>query len=163
MIPGSLTVALFSAGAWAGEAPAVRAVVSAEPFVLTSPYAYAWSAEAPEVRGGTLLELDVAPAWLVVRDIDQPVLYVGSTPAEVLRRDLAAERMWVVVPGALPASVAIWFGPATLPERVTAESGARALAAAEAAGLVPLPVPRAAAAVTVADHAALAARVAPGR
>lgn len=151
----SFFLALWLGGAEAAEPSAVRGIVSALPFVLSEPYHSDWTAEHPEVRGGTLLVLDVEPSWLVLRNGPQPVLYVGAAPAEVLRRDVDAGRLVVVVPGVIEAEVAVYFGGAALPETVTVEAGAAELAAALAAGVVPLRVPQAAAAERVADHAGL--------
>ena len=158
MIPLGLCLVLLPAPAAAEDGlTAVRTVRAAEPFVLDTPYRYEWSAERPEVTGGVVLTLEVAPEWLRVRDIGQPVLFVGAVPAEVVRRDPDAGLLWVVVPGALSPEVPIWFGAPLLPERVTAADGARELATAQAAGLRPLAVPQRAVARRVADHEALAA------
>ena len=158
MITFGLCLLLLPAPAAAEEGlTAVRAVRAAEPFVLDTPYRYEWSAEHPEVSGGVVLTLEVAPEWLRVRDIGQPVLFVGAVPAEVVRRDADAGLIWVVVPGALGPEVPIWFGAPLLPERVTATDGARELAAAQASGLRSLAIPQRAAARRVADHDALAA------
>lgn len=146
---------LLAGVAGAAEPLPVRGIVSAVPFVLTVPYRSDWAAEHSEVRGGTLLVLDVEPSWLVLRNGPQPVLYVGAAPAEVLRRDVEAGRVVVVVPGAIGGEVAVFFGGGALPETVTAAAGAAELAAALAGGVVPLRVPSSLAAVRVLDHAAL--------
>ncbi len=136
----------------------VLRVVSATPFVLVEPYRSDWSAAHPVVRGGTVLVLEVDPALLTMTNTPRPVLYVGEAPVEVLARDVDAGLVRVVVPGALGAEAFIYFGGAALPETITAEAGARELASARAAGLLPLRIPVSAAAVTVLDHAALAGR-----
>ena len=128
----------------------VRGIVSAVPFVLEVPYRSDWSAEHPEVRGGTVLVLD-----LVLRNGPQPVLYVGAAPAEVLRRDVEAGRLVVVVSAAIGGEVAVFFGGEALPETVTAAAGKLELAAALAGGVVPLRVPLSLTAERVADHAGL--------
>ena len=55
-------LALFSWGAEAAEPSPVHGIVSAVPFVLAVPYRSDWTAEHPEVRGGTLLVIDVDPS-----------------------------------------------------------------------------------------------------
>ncbi len=146
---------LLLQAATAGEPSPVRGILSATPFSLGAAYRSDWSAEHPEVRGGTVLVVDVDPAWLVLRNGPQPVLYVGASPAEVLRRDVEAGRIVVVVPGPLGREVAVYFGAETLPETVTAAEGERQLAAALAAGTVPLPVPAIAPTRLVIDRAGL--------
>ena len=84
------------------------------------------------------------------------MLYVGAAPVEVLRRDVDAGRLVVVVPGVIEAEVAVYFGGAALPETVTVEAGQRELAAALAAGVVPMRVPQSLAGERVFDHEALA-------
>ena len=135
---------------------AVRAVVRAEPFVLELPYRYDWSAAHPTVQSGTRLVLSVDPEWLAVRDARMPTLFVEGVPAEVLWRDPVTSTMGVVVPLALSGTVQVWFGPPVLPETVTAEDGARALAAARAGGATGFLVPASLAPIRLADHAALA-------
>ncbi len=130
-------------------------LVLALPFVLDVPYRSDWSAEHPEVRGGTLLVLDVDPSALVLRNGPQPVLYVGAAPVEVLHRDVAAGRLVVVVPGVMESEVAIYFGGEALPETVTVAAGQRQLAEALAAGVAPIQVPRSLSVERVADHASL--------
>lgn len=141
--------------ATAGEPSPVRGILSATPFSLGAAYRSDWSAEHPEVRGGTVLVVEVDPAWLVLRNGPQPVLYVGASPAEVLRRDVEAGRIVLVVPGPLQREVAVYFGGEALPETVTAEEGERQLAAALAAGAVPLPVPASGPARVLADRRGL--------
>ncbi|MSQ01159.1 MAG: hypothetical protein EXR71_04590 [Myxococcales bacterium] len=137
--------------------PVLR-VVSATPFVLLEPYRSDWSAAHPVVRGGTVLVLQVDPALLSVTDMPRPVLYVGEAPVEVLARDVDAGQVRVVVPGPLGTEAFVYFGGAALPEMITAEAGARELAAARAGGLAALRIPASLTARTVRDHAALAAR-----
>ncbi|GDX79954.1 hypothetical protein LBMAG42_17650 [Deltaproteobacteria bacterium] len=146
---------LLAGVAGAAEPPPVRGIVSAVPFTLSVPYRSDWSAEHPEVRSGTLLVLDVESSWLVLRNGPQPVLYVGAAPAEVLRRDVEAGRVVVVVPGAIGPEVAVFFGGEALPETVTVEAGKLELAGALAGGAVPLRVPQSATVERVLDHAGL--------
>lgn len=136
---------------------AVHSVVRVEPFVLDVPYRYDWSAAHPTVQAGTRLVLAVDPDWLVVRDARMPTLFVEGVPAEVLWRDPSTSTMGVVVPLALSGTVQVWFGPPVLPETVTAEDGARALAAVRAGGATGFSVPGSLAPIRLPDHAALAA------
>ena len=139
----------------AGEPSPIRGIVSAVPVTLAAPYRSDWSAERPEVSACTVLTLDIDPATLVLRNGPSPVLYVGAAPAEVLRRDVEAGRLVVLVPAAPGPEVAVYFGGEALPETVTAAAGAEALAAALAAGVVPLRLPALGAARAVKDRVEL--------
>lgn len=140
MIP--LLCAFASAGDVLDDGLAVRAVLAAQSFTLAAPYAYEWSADHRSVATGTLLQLDVDPAWLRPRDASQPVLYVGDTPAERIGGDWRAGRVVVLVPGDVdPATEPIYFGGHELPERVAREDGRATLAIARARGFSPRPIP----------------------
>lgn len=137
---------------------AVHAITAAVPFTLTTPYAYDWSADHPQVKSGTILVLDVDPAWLEPSNVRQAVLYVGGLPAERLDTGYPEGRIVVIVPGTIDVKTApIYFGGYELPERVDSKAGASTLAAAKAKGIGPLAVPSTLTAVTLADHGALAA------
>ncbi len=134
---------------------AVRSVVSATPFTLTTPYRYEWSADALDVTSGTLLVLDVDPTWLVPSDTHQPTLFAGALPVERIGTGYPSGRLVVVVPAVVDVARApLYFSGSDLPERVDAAAGKRALDAATAAGCAPLQVP-AAKAVTLDGRAAL--------
>lgn len=120
---------------------AVHTVLSAIPFQLDAAYSYDWSAEHPMIKSGTVLVLDVDPAWLVPSDVRQAVLYVGAVPAERLNTGFPDGRLVVIVPADVDvARSPIYFSGYDLPERIDAAAGKRALADATARGCAPLPV-----------------------
>lgn len=120
---------------------AVHAVLSAIPFQLEAAYSYDWTAEHPMIQSGTVLVLDVDPAWLVPSDVHQAVLYVGTVPAERLNTGFPDGRLLVIVPpGVDVARSPIYFSGYDLPERIDATAGKKALADAMARGCAPLPV-----------------------
>lgn len=150
-----ITLTLLCGELAAGEPSPIRGIVSAVPVTLATPYRSDWSAERPEVSAGTVLTLDIDPAALVLRNGPSPVLYVGAAPAEVLRRDVEAGRLVVLVPAALGPEVAVYFGGEALPETVTAAAGAEELAKALAGGLVPMRLPAVEAVRVVKDRVEL--------
>jgi len=120
------------------EAPApVRGLLYARPFTLETPFRYDWSAEHPEVRSGLMLVLEADPALLRPRETQEPVLFVGSLPAQRTSRGFESGRVVVLVPGPVDlAADPIWFGAPGLPEQVDAATARaeRGLAARAAIG-----------------------------
>lgn len=135
---------------------AISKVVAAQPFTVTTPYAYEWSASHFQVKSGTILVLESDPIWLIPSDSKQAVLYVGDTPCERLNPGFPDGRLIVVVPsGPDLTRVPIYYGGYELPETVTSTMGAATLAQARKQGLLPLAQPTALPMITLADHAAL--------
>jgi len=120
------------------ETPApVRGLLYARPFTLETPFRYDWSAEHPEVRSGLMLVLEADPALLRPRETQEPVLFVGSLPAQRTSRGFESGRVVVLVPGPVDlAADPIWFGTPGLPEQVDAATARaeRGLAARAAIG-----------------------------
>lgn len=120
------------------ETPApVRGLLYARPFTLDTPFRYEWSAEHPEVRSGLMLVLEADPALLRPRETQEPVLFVGSLPAQRVTRAFESGRVVVLVPGPVDlAADPIWFGTPGLPEQVDAATARaeRGLAARAAIG-----------------------------
>ena len=120
------------------ETPApVRGLLYARPFTLDTPFRYDWSAEHPEVREGLMLVLEADPALLRPRETQEPVLFVGSRPAQRITRTFESGRVVVLVPGPVDlAADPIWFGTPGLPEQVDAAAARaeRGLAARAAIG-----------------------------
>lgn len=154
MIPLLLPLALASPPG-SDACHAVRAVLSATTFTLDAPYRYEWSADAIDVTSGTLLVLDVDPAWLVPSDTRQPTLFAGALPVERLGTGYPDGHLAVVVPSVVDlAHAPLYFSGYDLPERIDAATGKAALSAASAAGCAPLPMPPAKAR-SLPTHAAL--------
>jgi hypothetical protein len=123
------------------ETPApVSGVLYARPFTLDTPFRYDCSAEHPEVSSGLVLVLEADPALLRPRETQEPVLFVGTLPAQRVTRAFESGRVVVLVPGPVDlASDPVWFGTPGLPEQVDAttaraERGLAARAAIAPAG-----------------------------
>jgi hypothetical protein len=144
---------------------AVKGILAARRFTLRTPYINTWSKERAKVSSGTLVVLDVDPAYVVPRNTFEPVLYAGDVAVERLNQGDVSGRVVAIVPGDVDiATVPIWFGAPALPEQVTVASAREARASAEKAGVRPLSSAKAAgvqrAAVNATDMAALLRNVA---
>ncbi len=118
----------------------VEAVLSLQAFRLAKPMDYDHRAEKPKVGAGSVLVVRVRPDLAQPKAVSSPVLYVGTTPALVLARDVGAACVVVAVPAGLDPKVEpVGFGSPELPERVDARRGAAERAALIAAGVVPRP------------------------
>lgn len=121
-----------------GTGQEVRALLLARTVRLAEPYRYRWHAEQVSVSEVTVLVMEIDREFLRPRQVDVPVLYVGTLPAEVASSGYGSGRRIVVVPGVPDlATTAIYFGSTELPERVTHARGQAELAAAHAAGVRP--------------------------
>ena len=117
----------------------VKKVLYARTIQLEEPYRYEWTGEKPRITTGTLLVLEVEPELARIRQVNMPVLYVGTVPAEVTNDGSKAGRMIVIVPGEVDLKRAlIYFGSVELPERVDADRGRAELEAARSLGIRPL-------------------------
>jgi hypothetical protein len=59
----------------------VKRILAARPFTLQRSYTYDWSKARPQVSSGTLVVLEVDPAYVVPRNATAgPVLYAGDMP-----------------------------------------------------------------------------------
>jgi hypothetical protein len=115
-------------------------LVLARPFTLAEPAPYFWQKEHPAYDAGWLVVLKVPPEMSRPRQVEVPVLYAGSVPAELLNVGYPAGVLVVLVPGSVDLEhTPFYYGPQTLPERVDAAYGAQVLAAASAKGIAPRP------------------------
>lgn len=116
----------------------VRGVLLAREFQLDVPVPFAWAKDAGAISAGTILVLEVDPAFLRPRAVAEPVLYVGSWPAWRVSHDATTGRVVVIVPGAVDLQAApIFFGSPALPEQVDRRTAEGELALATAAGIAP--------------------------
>jgi hypothetical protein len=143
----------------------VKGILATRRFTLQTPYTNTWSKERAQVYAGTLVVLDVDPAYVIPRDALEPVLYAGDVAVQRLSQGDVSGRVVAIIPGNIDvATVPIWFGSPALPERVTVESARAERARAEKAGVRALASARAAgvqrAAVNSPDMAALLRNVA---
>lgn len=122
------------ATALAANPPGIIALDHVETFTLEKPATFWWNADQPTFTQGTIVVVEVAPAWALTRQTGGHVLYVGETPAARLNPGHIDGHIVAYVPGHIDLSKApIFWGPATLPEQVhPAVEGADAVAAAAA-------------------------------
>lgn len=118
---------------------AVTRVLYARSFSLQTPFRYDWSADHPEVREGMMLVIECDPALVRPRETEEPVLYVGSYPAQRVAPQPGSNRLVVLVPAVVDlAKEPIWFGTPGLPEAIDAGVVMRERALATDARIVPL-------------------------
>lgn len=115
-------------------------LIYAQQFQLDSGFTFRWSAERPIVTEGWILVIEVNPSLVYPRQTAEPVLYVGDYTAQRINHGYPEGRVVAVVPGGVDlASAPIWFGTPELPERVSRATATAERAAADAAGIRPLP------------------------
>jgi hypothetical protein len=142
MLAGLLTVGSL---AWAEGPPAIPAtpaavdgLVYARTFTLDNGYTFTWSKAQPTVTTGTLLVLRVNPDLVFPRQVAEPVLYVGDSPAQRVNSGYESGYVVAIVPGEVDLTKApIWFGTPDLPERVDATIVKAERRLANAAGIHP--------------------------
>ena len=99
---------------------AVKGILAARRFTLATPYQYTWSERPRMVASGTLVVLEVDPAYVVPRNTLEPVLFAGNVAVHRLNQGDKSGRVISIVPGDVDVStVSIWFGTPQLPERLT--------------------------------------------
>lgn len=125
----------------------IKSILAARRFTLSTPYQYTWAKEPRMVSTGTLVVLEVDPAYVVPRNSLEPVLFAGNVAVERLNHGHKSGRVIGIIPGNVDlATTPIWFGTAQLPERLTpniieaeraraVRSGVRALPQARIAGV----------------------------
>lgn len=118
----------------------VKGVLAARRFTLQTPYTNTWSKERGQISTGTLVVLEVDPAYVVPRNSPEPVLYAGDVAVQRLNQGNVSGRVVAIVPGTIDlASAPIWFGTPGLPERVTPALVREERTRAENAGVRALP------------------------
>jgi hypothetical protein len=85
-----------------------------------------------------MLVLEADPALLRPRETQEPILFVGSLPAQRVTRDFESGRVVVLVPGPVDlAADPIWFGTPGLPEQVDAAAARAERGLATRAAIAP--------------------------
>ena len=112
--------------------PGIVALDLVQPVQISAPFTYEWNALRPETGTATIIVVEISPGTATMRQTAGPVLYVGQTPAARVHPGETDHHLVVFVPG-LPDLTAtpIFWGPETLPERVTEEIGAQAAQTAD--------------------------------
>ncbi len=144
------------------EAPATRAalpplpatpagiveLVEVREFHLTQAYEHRFSKEKPMVDSGYIVVLRASSDLLAPRQVEMPVLMVGTTAVEPMNVGFASGTMVAVVPSTVKAdgtltldlaATPIYFAPPMLPEQLDAAFAARQLQLAERSGIAPQP------------------------
>jgi hypothetical protein len=123
---GLPVLGIFRANALSAEAAApatpaaVKGILAARRFTLGTPYQYTWSKDPRMVATGTLVVLEVDPAYVIPRDTLEPVLFAGNVAVHRLNHGDKSGRVIGIVPDAVDLGTApIWFGTPQLPERLT--------------------------------------------
>jgi hypothetical protein len=115
---------------------AVKGILAARRFTLATPYQYTWSKDRRMVATGTLVVLEVDPAYVIPRDALEPVLFAGNVAVHRLNHGDKSGRVIGIVPGDVDLGTApIWFGTPQLPERLTSALVESERALAEKAGV----------------------------
>jgi len=114
----------------------VKNILFAQPFTVGRPFT-TWSRDRAKASTGTLVVLEVDPAYVVPRNaVANPVLYAGNVAVIRLNHGNKSGRVIGIVPGITDlAGVPIWFGSPELPERVTPAMAQAERARAEKAGV----------------------------
>lgn len=119
---------------------AIKGILVAQPFTLTTPFDFVWIKEKPRISSGTLVVLEVDKALVVPRNMLEPVLFAGDSTVMRLNHGHLSGRVIGIVPPSVDLTTApMWFGTPDLPERVTAETVAAERAKAEKTAIRPLP------------------------
>lgn len=127
-------------------------IISVQPFTLEQSTTHFWRAERPSYRSGYLLVLKVDPAYVIARQIAEPVLYVDDQTAERVNHGEQSGHVVAIVPAVLDdathidaidlSKALIWFGTPDLPERVDTRAILAERRAAKEAGIGALPAAR---------------------
>jgi hypothetical protein len=135
----ALASSLLAAPPVAKTPAAVDAVVYAKAFTLNDSFRYDWSNEPQQVSQGTILVLKVNPVLVIPRQLEEPVLYVGTQAAMRLNQGDKSGYVIAVVPGDVDLTKdLVWFGTPGLPGRTDAAHIQNELQKAEKAGIKPL-------------------------
>jgi hypothetical protein len=138
-----------------GAAPATLPAVPATPagitellevreFRVTEQYEHRFSKEKPMVTAGYILALRAPSEYLAPRQVEMPVLMVGTTPVEPMNIGFASGQIVVIVPSELKADgslaldltkTPIYFAPPSLPEQIDQAFAAQLLGLAERSGI----------------------------
>jgi hypothetical protein len=111
--------------------PGAIELISSQSFTLTQPYSYTWAKPKHAITEGTIIVVQVHPDDARVRQVGGKVLYVGAVPAERANNGGLDGHIIAFVPGQPDLDVVpVFWGPATLPERVDTRAGQDASEAA---------------------------------
>ncbi len=119
-------------------------LIEARPFTLATSYTQEWRKDSQPIGAGYVIVVRVPNDYLYPRQLAQPVLFVGSTVAELMNVGYESGIVVAVVPstrneaGALELDLTkspIYFGQPMLPETVDAAIAQQQLQLATRAGI----------------------------
>ncbi|NCG20157.1 MAG: hypothetical protein GWP91_14205 [Rhodobacterales bacterium] len=107
----------------------VQGIEWARAFTLDEATVFPMRADHPAVQSGWMVAIQLSADPTSMRQIEQPVLYIGEWPVRVLKRTPEGCVMgWV--PSETLLNEPVYLGPNTLPERVTPAEAAASKAVA---------------------------------
>ncbi|MEZ4650268.1 MAG: hypothetical protein R3E97_16090 [Candidatus Eisenbacteria bacterium] len=129
-----------SPGPSLGAISAVRALLSAQQFLLDAPIRYEPFGDDLRFDRGYILVLETDPRITLRTPQERPVLYVGAIPAWVVDVASPSGRVIAIAPGDIDlAETPIFFGSTVPPERVDGARGRAERDVAVALGVSPPP------------------------
>ncbi|MEM7308096.1 MAG: hypothetical protein AAF682_15565 [Planctomycetota bacterium] len=118
----------------------------AQPFFLDDSYAHAWRSDQPTASAGYLIAVSADQDVLPVRQVHNPLLFVGDMPVERINEASASGVYIGLVPSAVDANGELtldlteapihWAKPDVLPEALTPAKAQAVLAEAVTSGAV---------------------------
>lgn len=124
---------------------AITELVELREFRIAEAYEHRHSKDKPSVSAGYLMVIRAPSEYLAPRQVEMPVLMVGSMPVEPMNVGFASGLLVAVVPSALDAQgklaldlarTPIYFAPPALPEQIDEAFGKQLLGLATRSGVV---------------------------
>lgn len=124
---------------------AITTLVDLREFHLAQPYEHRFSKEKQSVTAGYLIVVRAPSEYLAPRQVEMPVLMVGTTPVEPMNVGFASGQLVAIVPSPVDAQgkltldlakTPIYFAPPALPETIDLEFAKKQLALAERSGIL---------------------------
>lgn len=116
----------------------VEDLVYMRPFALSQGYRWYSVPDEPETDRGVIVVLRVDPRLVIPRNAPSPILYAGDRMLQALNFGHTSGHVIGLIPGEVDLSeTLIWFGPPTLPSRVTPKLIRAERAQAEEASIRP--------------------------
>ncbi len=154
----SIVALSFQGVAIAAPDPGQIELVLSQTFDLTEAYTYTYTNPQQSMTNGTIVVARIHPEDGRVRQVGGHVLYIGPVAAERVNNGDKDGHVIAFVPGHVDLDDAtVFWGPATLPERMQPEEGQKAHAQATKSAVVDL---QTAPHIQVRDAAALYRRLA---
>ncbi|MBL9118542.1 MAG: hypothetical protein JNL80_01355 [Phycisphaerae bacterium] len=123
----------------------ITELIEVREFRITEAYEHRHSKEKPSVTAGYLMVIRAPSEYLAPRQVEMPVLMVGSMPVEPMNVGFASGQLIAIVPSATDAQgklmldlakAPIYFAPPALPEQIDEAFGRQVLGLATRSGIV---------------------------